>query len=181
MTRRTKFPDDVPVSPQRGPEFCEAWRAWIRYRAAKRYSNSNRCLNRHLAVLAPLSDAAAVATVRKSIERKWQGLFPPKDELAPLREWLAGMMERSRRAFPDRKPDPAMPVGSYDPPHKWMDERFVLASLKAFAAKEGSDIPVPSWPWLPPDGWLWKKWLWHFATKVESAAKRVFLPNLREG
>lgn len=79
------------------PEFRELWGEWARERKAMKKPLTPGAVKRQLTALGALTPAEAKATVEKSIQNTWQGLFPDKAKGTyhgrqdsggpPAREW----------------------------------------------------------------------------------------------
>ena len=81
----------------RSPEFVAAWADWQQHRREIKHALTPMTAKRQLDMLYKLgSPAAACATIRRSIERGWQGLFP--EAVPPAAEngkgLGAGMLDR---------------------------------------------------------------------------------------
>ena len=73
-------PDFESLIPKalRTPAFLDKWEEWIRFRRAKRQTVSRIAAARQLKKLGEIGEEAAIATIERSIENDWQGLFPPR-------------------------------------------------------------------------------------------------------
>ena len=69
---------DIP-EPLRTPEFEEAWKGWMAYRAEIKKKITPSTQERQLKRLAKHPPPVAIAMIEQSIEKGWQGLFELKD------------------------------------------------------------------------------------------------------
>lgn len=76
--------DDVPVPEALDtPAFRKAWEDWKKYRKQARKPLTPISMERQFSMLSRLGAAAAVASIERSIERGWQGLFEPENGSVP--------------------------------------------------------------------------------------------------
>ena len=69
-------PAATEIPPELGEAFRPTWTEWCGYRADIRKKLSKRTATAQLAKLAKLGTAEAKATIERSIEAGWTGLFP---------------------------------------------------------------------------------------------------------
>lgn len=77
-SKRSKTPVDHPL-PFDSPGFGEAWEDWKKQRRELRKKLTDSTQRAQLKKLQTMGEAAAITSIRQSIENGWQGLFPPKD------------------------------------------------------------------------------------------------------
>jgi len=80
-------PEDVIPELHIGPEFqtssrfMETFAEWVRYRTGGKFEDPKltwlKLFQSHLNRIAEYGVAGAIASIQESIDRKWQGLFPP--------------------------------------------------------------------------------------------------------
>lgn len=63
-----------------GSDFKEVWSDWIQHRKEIHHALKETTIKYQLRKLAKLTEAEAIATIERSIENGWQGLFPEKKE-----------------------------------------------------------------------------------------------------
>lgn len=95
--KKTEKPGFEVPEQMRSPAFMEAWSDWQQHRREIKHALTPMTAKRQLDMLYKLgSPAAACATIRRSIERGWQGLFP--EAVPPAAEngkgLGAGMLDR---------------------------------------------------------------------------------------
>lgn len=80
--------EGVPIPPElQNTDFVEKWTEWLDYRKrTKRKAVSDRAAALQLKKLAAVGVKRAIATIERSIENDWQGLFPEKEEVEQQRK-----------------------------------------------------------------------------------------------
>lgn len=73
-----KFDPLKVVLPHTEAAFARAWTEWVTFRRQKHCSLTPLTVDKQLILLGELTPAHAIATIEKSIEAGWQGLFPDK-------------------------------------------------------------------------------------------------------
>ncbi len=66
------------------PKFKETWIEWEKHRVEIKKKLTPLTATRQMATLAKLSEPHAIATIEKSIESGWTGLFPDKIDLTTI-------------------------------------------------------------------------------------------------
>jgi len=67
----------IPL-PLSSPAFKAVWEQWLVYRRARKVTMLTMTLQRQLLKLAAVGETEAIATIERSIDNGWTGLFPDK-------------------------------------------------------------------------------------------------------
>lgn len=78
----TTFADMLPLHLQT-PVFIAKWQEWERYRRTVRKPISHMAAVRQIKLLSALDELTAAATIDRSIQNDYQGLFPPTGAAVP--------------------------------------------------------------------------------------------------
>lgn len=76
--KNTVFPPSL-----KDPKFIEVWEEWKQHRTEKKNKLTPTTIKKQLEMLSKYSIPVAIATIEKSIQNGWQGLFPEKESDKP--------------------------------------------------------------------------------------------------